>query len=71
MRAITQIDRVIDAGAIAALDANDGIGQVAAAEAARQAISRSKQHGVGAIAVRNSGHFGTAMCPPSAPVRQI
>ena len=27
----------------------------------RQAIDRAKQHGIGAVAVRNSGHFGTAM----------
>jgi LDH2 family malate/lactate/ureidoglycolate dehydrogenase len=61
MRAVTQIERATDAGAIAVLDANDGMGQVAAAEAAREAINRAKQHGVGVAAVRNSGHFGTAM----------
>jgi LDH2 family malate/lactate/ureidoglycolate dehydrogenase len=34
---------------------------VIAARAAREAIERAKKHGVGAVAVRNSNHFGTAM----------
>lgn len=52
---------VFDGGAIAVIDGNHGVGQIVAREAMRQAISRCQQHGIGAVAVRNSGHFGTAM----------
>jgi LDH2 family malate/lactate/ureidoglycolate dehydrogenase len=54
-------DYVVDLGAIGVIDGHDGMGQVIAAHAARDAIRRAKAHGVGAVAVRNSGHFGTAL----------
>jgi len=52
---------VVDAGAIGVWDGQDGMGQVLAARAMEDAIARAKAHGIGAVAVRNSGHFGTAM----------
>jgi LDH2 family malate/lactate/ureidoglycolate dehydrogenase len=52
---------VVDGGAIAVLDGHDGIGQKIAQAAMTEAIARAKQHGIGAVAARNSGHFGTAM----------
>lgn len=52
---------VSDAGALVTLDGRDGIGQVVAAAAIDTAIARARAHGIGAVAVRNSGHFGTAM----------
>ena len=52
---------IVDAGAVAVLDGRDGLGQVLAARAAQEAIVRAKAHGIGAVAVRNSNHFGTAM----------
>jgi len=61
MRARTQAEFVVDAGAVAVLDGHDGIGQVLAARATGEAIARAKAHGVGAVAVRRSNHFGTAM----------
>ena len=61
MRAVTQQETIIDAGAIAVVEGHDGIGQVLAARATEEAIRRAKQHGIGAVAVRNSNHFGTAM----------
>ena len=61
MQANTNTELAVDAGAIAVIDGHDGVGQVIAARAMRQAIGRAKQHGIGAVAVRNSGHFGTAM----------
>jgi LDH2 family malate/lactate/ureidoglycolate dehydrogenase len=69
MRAVTQSERIVDAGAVAVVDGHDGVGQVLAAQAAREAIMRSKAHGIAAVAVRNSNHFGTAayftrMAPP-------
>jgi LDH2 family malate/lactate/ureidoglycolate dehydrogenase len=52
---------VVDAGGLAVLDGHDGIGQVIAKRAMESAIERARAHGIGAVAVRNSGHFGTAM----------
>jgi LDH2 family malate/lactate/ureidoglycolate dehydrogenase len=51
----------VDAGAIAVIDGHDGLGQAITAQAMREAIKRAKAHGMSGIAVRNSGHFGTAM----------
>lgn len=61
MQAVTEPDLVVDGGAIAVIDGRDGVGQVIAVHAMRQAIERAKRHGIGAVAVRHSGHFGTAM----------
>ncbi len=60
-KAATAAEIAVDGGAIAVIDGQDGVGQVVAAKAMNQAIERSKRHGVGAVAVRHSGHFGTAM----------
>lgn len=48
-------------GAVATMDGCGGLGQVVADAAMSHAISLSQDHGIGAVAVRNSGHFGTAM----------
>jgi LDH2 family malate/lactate/ureidoglycolate dehydrogenase len=61
MNPVTAPELVVDAGAVAVLDGQDGIGQVLAARATREAVARARAHGVGAVAVRNSNHFGTAM----------
>jgi LDH2 family malate/lactate/ureidoglycolate dehydrogenase len=60
-RPVAEPNDVVDAGAIGVIDGRDGMGQVLAARAARDAIRRAKLHGIGAVAVRNSNHFGTAM----------
>jgi LDH2 family malate/lactate/ureidoglycolate dehydrogenase len=60
MAAVTRWDLVVDHGAIAVMDGHDGIGQVLANEAVRLGIDRARAHGVSAVAVRNSNHFGTA-----------
>ena len=52
---------VVDAGAIAVIDGKDAMGQVLTARAMEKVICRAKAHGIGAIALRNSNHFGTAM----------
>ncbi|WP_106409308.1 Ldh family oxidoreductase, partial [Teichococcus deserti] len=52
---------VVDAGAIAVVDGHDGMGQVMADFAAEEAVRRARAHGVGVVALRHSGHFGTAM----------
>lgn len=61
MRPVTEPKLVIDTGPLAVMDGHDGVGQVIAARAAEEAIRRAKTHGIGAVAVRNSNHFGTAM----------
>jgi len=61
MAAVTRPEWVTDAGALAVLDGHDGVGQVLARRAMASAIERAKAHGIGAVAVRASGHFGTAM----------
>jgi LDH2 family malate/lactate/ureidoglycolate dehydrogenase len=58
MRPVTQPRRLVDAGAISVLDAEDGVGQVVAVQAMRDAIRRAKAHGVGVVSVRNSNHHG-------------
>jgi LDH2 family malate/lactate/ureidoglycolate dehydrogenase len=58
---VAKPELVIDAGAIAVIDGHDGMGQVLTAHAAKEAIARAKVHGIGAVGLRNSNHFGTAM----------
>lgn len=50
----------MDTGPIAVIDGHDGVGQVLAARAMREAVKRSQDMGIAAVAVRNSNHFGTA-----------
>ncbi len=52
---------VMDSGAVLVLDGHDAMGQVSTARATELAIDRAKAHGIAAVAVRNSNHFGTAM----------
>ena len=59
--AVARPETVVDAGAIAVIDGRDAMGQVLAARAATEAIRRAKAHGIGAVAIRNSNHFGTAL----------
>lgn len=58
---VARPETVVDAGAIAVIDGHDGMGQVLTAHAAREAIARAKLHGIGAVALRHSNHFGTAL----------
>lgn len=46
--------------AIALLNANNGIGQVAGHNAMTLAINKAKKHGIGLVGVKNSNHFGIA-----------
>jgi LDH2 family malate/lactate/ureidoglycolate dehydrogenase len=52
---------VRELGPIAVLDGANAMGQVVAKAAIDLAVERAKQFGIGAISVRNSNHFGTAM----------
>ncbi|HTE15010.1 MAG TPA: Ldh family oxidoreductase, partial [Burkholderiales bacterium] len=61
MKPVTTPEYVVDAGAIAVIDGHDGVGHVLAMLATNEAIKRAQAHGMGAVAVRNSNHFGTCM----------
>ena len=76
MQAVTQAQTVMDAGAVAVLDGAVGIGQVLAAQATQEAIRRAQLHGISAVAMRRSNHFGTAtffslMGPPQGCVVMV
>jgi LDH2 family malate/lactate/ureidoglycolate dehydrogenase len=60
MSAVTQSEVVVDSGAVVVLDGHHGIGQVLTAEAVNVGVERARVHGVSAVGVRNSNHFGTA-----------
>jgi len=61
MNPVTKPEFAADAGAIAVIDGHDGVGHVLTVLAAREAIRRAKAHGIGAVGVRMSNHFGTCM----------
>ncbi|CBG75805.1 putative malate dehydrogenase [Streptomyces scabiei 87.22] len=51
---------VTDSGAVLVVDGCDGLGQVLTSRAVTWGVERARRHGISAVAVRNSGHFGTA-----------
>lgn len=59
-KARPSITVVRDRGAAVLLDADDALGVVAALHAADLAVTRAREHGVGAVGVRHSNHFGAA-----------
>ena len=61
MNAASPIETVRDRGAIAVLEGCDSVGQVVAKTAMDLAIRKAKAHGVSAVTVRHSNHFGTLM----------
>lgn len=61
MRAVSAPQFVLDSGPLLVIDAQDSIGQVMAKLACQEAEKRARQHGIAAVGVRNSNHFGTAM----------
>ncbi len=61
IKPVTTPEFVVDAGSIAVIDGHDGVGQVLTMLATHEAIKRAKAHGIAAVGVRNSNHFGTCM----------
>ncbi|MBX9361037.1 Ldh family oxidoreductase [Streptomyces massasporeus] len=55
-----EIRTIRDTGAAVMLDAGGALGVVAGLTAARTAAERARTHGVAAVGVRNSNHFGAA-----------
>lgn len=60
MTAVTKPEIVMDGGAVTVIDGHHGIGQVLSARAVDLGIERARKHGISAVGVRNSNHFGTA-----------
>ena len=56
----TKIDVIKDGPTTALWDGNCGMGHVIAYKAMKKAIEKAKEYGLGAVAVRNSTHFGIA-----------
>ncbi len=56
----TKIDLIKDSPTTAVIDGNCGLGHVIAYKAMKLAIQKAKKYGMGAVAVRNSTHFGIA-----------
>jgi LDH2 family malate/lactate/ureidoglycolate dehydrogenase len=61
VRADATPELLLDSGAVMVLDGHDAMGQVSTERAAELAVKGAKKHGIAAVAVRNSNHFGTAM----------
>ncbi|WP_241668298.1 Ldh family oxidoreductase [Pedococcus bigeumensis] len=60
MQAVTAPEVARDSAAVVVLDGQHGIGQVITQRAVELGIERARTHGISGVAVRNSGHFGTA-----------
>lgn len=54
----TRAEVVVDAGALAVLDANHALGILTADQAIALAIEKARAHGLGAVTVRRAFHFG-------------
>src|SRR5215210_123199 len=61
MAAVADPAVLADTGPLVLLDGRDGVGQVLTERARVHAVQRARLHGIGAVAVRDSNHFGTAM----------
>ena len=61
MAAVSDPAVLADTGPLVLLDGRDGIGQVLTERARVLAVERARRYGIGAVAVRDSNHFGTAM----------
>jgi LDH2 family malate/lactate/ureidoglycolate dehydrogenase len=66
----TEIEIVRDGPAVAVLDGHHGMGPVIGCRAMKMAIEKAKAIGLGAVAVRNSSHFGIAGYYPLMAVRE-
>jgi LDH2 family malate/lactate/ureidoglycolate dehydrogenase len=55
-----QVERVAGRGAFHVVNGGNGMGFLVGREAMKQAIELARDHGIAAVAVRNSNHFGAA-----------
>ncbi|MFW5689280.1 MAG: Ldh family oxidoreductase, partial [Spirochaetota bacterium] len=54
------VNVAVDAGALAVVDGNNGLGPVVGAFSMDEAIRRAKEHGVGLVLARHSNHYGAS-----------
>ncbi len=66
---ITNFEVVRESPATATVDAHHGMGPVAGVRAMQMAIDKARVYGLGAVAVRNSTHFGIAGYYPLMAVK--
>lgn len=66
---VTKLEIVRESPTTAVIDAHHGMGQIAAYNSMKMAIEKARQYGMGAVAVRNSTHFGIAGYYPSMAVQ--
>jgi L-2-hydroxycarboxylate dehydrogenase (NAD+) len=66
----TEIEIVRDNEATAVVDGHNGMGHVIAYHSMRLAMDKARQYGLGAVAVRNSTHFGIAGYYPLMAARE-
>ncbi|MBN1451497.1 MAG: Ldh family oxidoreductase [Anaerolineales bacterium] len=66
----TLITLVKDTPTTAVLDGGNGMGMVVGHHAMKMAIEKARQYGLGAVAVRNSSHYGVAGYYPLMAVKE-
>jgi LDH2 family malate/lactate/ureidoglycolate dehydrogenase len=54
----TKTKRITDEGAIAHIDGNNGLGQIASVEAMQVCIHKARKHGIALALIRNTNHIG-------------
>ena len=59
-RPVTRCDWIKETPTTAVIDGGHGMGMVVGHHAMELAIGKAREHGMGSVAVRNSGHFGVA-----------
>jgi L-2-hydroxycarboxylate dehydrogenase (NAD+) len=67
---VTEFEVVNDAGATAVVDGHHGMGHVIGVRSMQMAIEKARQFGLGAVAVRNSTHYGIAGYYPLMAIRE-
>lgn len=69
-RTQTEIEIVKETETTAVMDGHHGMGHVIAYRAMRLAMDKAREHGLGAVAVRNSTHYGIAGYYPLMAARE-
>jgi L-2-hydroxycarboxylate dehydrogenase (NAD+) len=67
---VTNLTVVKDTPTTAVMDGGNGMGMVVGYHAMKLAIQKAKQYGLGAVAVRNSSHYGVAGYYPMMAVKE-
>ena len=67
---VTRVTVVRETETTAVLDGGNGMGMVVAQRAMQLAVEKARHHGLGAVAVRNSSHYGIAGYYAMMAVRQ-